>query len=370
LESGCPIKLVGPEKMMDYGDLCAQNHRAKNMLDSRNKILTSNLFGKNFSLAGPLKDKINRVLSGYLKKQEAKIVDQNDSKEEDPKIKEDIVNAEKSPKKIGAGSLIAGFKALGKKVTRIKEKLPLDKIKHLVSNQDYLENLEAYKVHKSDYFRVFGVQKLKNTIDLAFIEKQKVKELLMVIENFLADARISMKKLSHRGGPETKDPLMSQIGSPSMSVDGGSKEGSRASNVAIMMGNESYLNKMSTMGIMKRKPSSFPMGSFFPPPGMIEESSIVIEDVSDQKLNNKSRFGALRRQESQVKESTSKVSYSMSHNLLDIETAAPGQVYQSLNMFDHTAAQLETLESPNPKSLRIKDFKARSQLASKKPNNL
>jgi hypothetical protein len=71
LDTGGPIGLVGPEKMMDYGELCKQNHRAKNMLDSRNKILTSNLFGKNFSLVGNLKDKINRVLSGYLKKQEA-----------------------------------------------------------------------------------------------------------------------------------------------------------------------------------------------------------------------------------------------------------------------------------------------------------
>jgi hypothetical protein len=296
-------------------------------------------------------------------------VDQNDSKEEDPNIADYDVSAEKSPKKIGAGSLMAGFKALGKKVTRIKEKLPLDKIKHLVSNQDFLENLEAYKVHKSDYFRVFGVQKLKNIIDLAFIEKQKVKELLMAIENFLADARISMKKLSHKGWQDTKDPLRSQKESPSMSIDCGSKEGRRASNVAMMMGNESYLNKMSTMGIMKRKHSSFPMGSFFPPPATVEEGRVVIEDVSDQKLDNKFRFGALRRQESQVKES-SKVSYSMSHNLLDIETGAPGQVYQSLNLFDHTTAQLETLESPNPKSLRIKDFKARAQLANKKPNNL
>jgi hypothetical protein len=370
LDSGSPIGLLGPEKMMYYGDLCKQNHRAKNTLESRNKILTSNLFGKNFSLVGNLKDKINRVLSGYLKKQEAKIVDQNDSKEEDPSIAECDVSAEKSPKRIGAGSLMAGFKALGKKVTRIKDKLPIDKIKHLVSNQDFLENLEAYKVHKSDYFRVLGVQKLKNTIDLAFIEKQKVKELLMVIENFLADARISMKKLSLKGYQDTKDPLISQKESPSMSIDGGSKEGRRASNVAMMMGNESYLNKMSTMGIMKRKHSSFPMVSFFPPMGTVEEGRVVIEDVSDQKLENKFRFAALRRKESQVKESSPKVSYSMSHNLLDIDTFAPGQVYQSLNLFDHTTAQLETLESPNLKSLRIKDFKARAQLANKKPNNL
>jgi hypothetical protein len=177
-------------------------------VDRRNKIMTSKLFGKNFSWAGSLKDKINGVLSGYLNKQATMKVDQNESKGEEPGVEENGVNAGTSPKKIGAGSLIAGFKALGKKDTSVKEKLPLDKMKHLVSNQDYLENLEAYKVHKSDYFQVFGVQKLKNTIDLAFIEKQKLQELLMVIENFLTDARVSMKKLSHRGWPEGEEPLL------------------------------------------------------------------------------------------------------------------------------------------------------------------
>jgi hypothetical protein len=210
---------------------------------------------------------------------------------------------------------MTGFKALGKKVTRIKEKLPLDIMKHLVPNQDYLENLEAYKFHKSDYFRVFGVQKLKNTIDLAFIEKQKVQELLMVIENFLTDARVSMKKLSHRGWPEGKGPLLDHDMSPSRSIHCGSPEGSRVGNVAMMMGNESYLNKMSTMGIMKRKPCSFPMGSFFPPSSpMIDDASIVIEDRSNDKLNNKSRFSVLVHAKSLGKESPSKLSYSRSHN--------------------------------------------------------
>jgi hypothetical protein len=85
-ESGSPIRVVRPEKMMDYADMCSQNLHAKNMLDSHNKILTSSLFGKNFSLAGSLKDKINGVLTGYLNKQAAGKVDQSDDNGEEPSI--------------------------------------------------------------------------------------------------------------------------------------------------------------------------------------------------------------------------------------------------------------------------------------------
>jgi hypothetical protein len=99
--------------------------------------------------------------------------------------------------------------------------------------------------------------------------------------------------------------------SPSRSIHGGSPEGSRAGKLAMMMGNESHLNRMSTMGIMKRKPSCFSMVSFFPPSSpTIDDASIVIEEGSNDKSNNKSRLSVLVRQKSQSKESLPKVSYS------------------------------------------------------------